>query len=474
MGLTFGDLDLLSGMGLAVQSQQLDELARDEYVSMAAELAKAFPNTKNMPRRYVPLVSRYVSELSGYYASTVTRKFGPDQPAASWQKLTDIYSNSMVTRTLGNVEEALWTQNSIIIIPMPDGPRKVRLILARPWQCEVLIADPLYANEPRGWMLLRVRIPIATTTGMVTFGLMEISPTHAWRQVGGTKIGIYAPDFSNPFGRIPVVIVHRRDPADGQVFGPVNQPLLSLAIALCLRESDLELLVHTQGWGQKVVIGADPAMKPKEVQVGPDKLLYLYGDGPDGGASPDMKVVQGQPPIAQIVGHMESSMRLWCSLLGLSPDAFLRVNTSLTASSRLFSDRDREEVRQRIKPRLATCEQQLAMNIADVSNVSGLLAIDATAVSVSVSWVSPEAAVDPLHDAQADTANVALGATRRSEVIARRRGISQADAEAVLDANIAEATRIGIPLQQDPPAGGGASKSGGGGTSPDAGMGAGL
>ena len=44
MGLTFGDLDLLSGMGLAVQSQQLDELARDEYVSMAAELAKAFPN----------------------------------------------------------------------------------------------------------------------------------------------------------------------------------------------------------------------------------------------------------------------------------------------------------------------------------------------------------------------------------------------------------------------------------------------
>lgn len=473
MGLTFGDLDLLNGMGLATQSQQLDELSRDEYSSIASELAKAFPNTKNMPRRYVPLVSRYVSELAGYYDSTVVRKFGPDQPAEAWQKLTDVYSNSKVSRTLSEVEQALWVQNSCIIIPMPDGPRKVKLFVARPWQCEVLIADPLYASEPRGWMLLRVRVPIATTTGMVTFGLMEITPTTAYRQVGGTKVGLYADDFSNPFGRIPVVMVHRRTPPEGQVFGPVNQPLLSLAIALCLRESDLELLVHTQGWGQKIVTGADPAMKPKEVAVGPDKLLYLYADGGDPGAKPDMKIVQGNPPIAQIVGHMESSMRLWCSLLGLSPDAFLRVNTSLTASSRLFSDRDREDVRSRIKPRLASCEQELAMNIADVSNLSGLLAIEATAVTVSVSWMSPEAAVDPLHDAQADAAGVDLGVYARSEIIARRRGIAQADAVKILDANIAEAKRIGIPLQQDPAAAGG-SKGGGGSPPADPGMGGGL
>lgn len=445
VGLTFGDLDLISGMDFARQSKQLDELARDEYSSIATELSKAFPNTKNMPRRYVPLVSRYVSELAGYYDGTVARKFGPDQPAESWQKLADVYGNSKVNRTLSDVEQALWVQNGVIIIPIPDGPRQVKLIVARPWQCEILVGDALYAAEPRGWSCLRVRVPIASSTGMTTFGLMEITPTSAWREIGGSKLGLYASDLSNPLGRIPAVIIHRKTPPEGQTFGPINQPLLSLAIALCLRESDLELLVHTQGWGQPVITGADPSMKPKQMDVGPDKALFLFNTNPDGQA-PDMKIVQGQPPIAQIVGHMESSMRLWCSMLGLSPDAFLRVNTSLTASSRLFSDRDREGVRSRIKPRLASAEQELATSIADVSNLFGLLKVDSAAVTVSVSWMSPEPSTDPLHDSQADASDVALGFKSRSAVIARREGISQAAAEEVLKANIAEAARIGLPL----------------------------
>jgi hypothetical protein len=216
----------------------------------------------------------------------------------------------------------------------------------------------------------------------------------------------------------------------------VNEPLLSMQLALCVSESDTELLVHQQAWGQKVLENAQPAQQVEELHVGPDKVLALVNNDPQS-AGPRLAIVQGQPPLAQITGWNESRLRLLCSMFDLSPDAFLKVNTAVTASARAYDARDRAEARARFEPVFVRAEVELARIVAAVLNLTEPVKVPAD-VGVSVRWPSYDPPVDPLHESQAMVAEIGLGSRSVVDHVAERDGISRAAARARVESNLAE------------------------------------
>lgn len=452
---SFGTLNSYNWLEHNRKSRQLAELARGDHASIAAEVASAFPNSPNMQLRYVPLVPRYTAELTGLYSRPVQRRFlgaGVSEPI--WAKLQEVYANSNLDAAFVQVEEKLWVQTSVFILPIPDGLRRVKLLVLEPWQLEPKVSDPLRADSPEGWSSVELSLPAQVTAGQTIYGRAVLSPSEAYREIGGRKVGLYAADSSNPFGQIPLVVVHRTAPAMGSWCAPVNEALLNLAVALCLQESDTELLVHMQSWGQKVIEGAEVGQNVEELAVGADTIMLLEKKDPTSTSSPKLTIVQGQPPISQIVTWQESRIRLFCSMLGISADSFLRVNTSLTASARLFAQQDRQVLRDRVRPLFVRAETELVRLIAAICNLSEPLAIPRN-VDVAVTWQDAVYSVDPLHEAQALRDSIALGVTSAADTLAQQEGITRSQALERVRRNLREAAELAAILTPPDPAAGG-------------------
>jgi hypothetical protein len=450
-------VDLWNELEFREKSKQLDEFLRGDFTSIDAELRAAFPRTDGLQRRFIPLVQRYADELSGLYARPVVRRFLPaTMPREVWQKLGEVYDSSHVDHALDQAERFAWTQNTALMVVLPRDLRRVCVHVFAPFQCEPTVGDPMHAGDPSTWQKLEIAVPgqIDAGTGAVVMGRMLLSRTEAWVEVGGRRRGLFDKSGSNPLGRIPVVVVRRVPPAAGRAFAPVHEALLNLHIALCIQESDTELLVHTQAWGQRVIEGAEVGQLTEEIAVGPEKILALTKSDPAGATSPRLTVVQSNPPISQIVSWQEARIRLLCSMLGLSGDAFLRVNTALTASARMFAEQDRRGLRDKIRPVFERAETELARLIAATLNLTEPLQVPVEPLTVDVRWQDNLPAVDPLHDAQALELEIKLGLKSPADIVAERDGIGRTEALAAVKRNLAEAAevaKIGKPEPEPEP-----------------------
>ena len=425
-------------------SQQLSQFMRGDFSSIAAELAKAFPQTKNLQERYVPLVQRYAHELSGLYARPVVRKFLSTQAESidPFLKLQDVYRASRVDRFLHGVHRSLLVQRTMLIAVLPDGVGKVRLQAFEPWQVSWECSDPMRADDLNAASKVTLAVPISQSGNAIVFGDLVFTRELAYLSKGGQQVPVYGSSTRNPFGRIPLIVLRAEEPLPGRWAAPVNEPLLTMQVALCVSESDTELLVHTQAWGQKVLNNAQVAQQVEELQVGPDKVLALVNNDPTA-LPPSLQIVQGQPPLAQITGWNESRLRLLCSMFDLSPDAFLKVNTAVTASARAYDARDREESKARLLPVFDDGEQELAQQIAATLNLTDPLKIPVD-VRVQVQFTEGEIApADPLHETQALAAEVALGIRSRVRVVALREGVSYEAALRIVKANLQENVDLG-------------------------------
>ena len=431
------------------KSLKLAKLLRNDFSDIAAELAAVFPNTCGLQERYVPLVSRVAHELSGLYARPVVREFKSATGDASG--FVDVYKRLRFDRFLHDVHRQLLVQHTIVVVALP-GPRPgdVRLSAFAPWQIEWDTADLQFAHDLDSARKLTLSVPVEQKANLLVFGQLVLTPTEAYKVVGGVRQPVYGATTANPLGRIPAVVLRLEEPLAGRWASPVNEALLAMTIALCVSESDTELLVHTQAWGQKVIKNAQVAQQVEELRVGPDKLLALVNQEP-GSIGPELAIVQGQPPLAQITGWNESRLRLLCSMFDLSPDAFLKVNTAVTASARAYDARDREESKDRVLPLFADAENDLARLIAETHNLRavGKLPTDVTVTCQYTQGEQPPA--DPLHEAQALAQEVALGVKSRVELIARRDGLTYAEAFAKVKRNLDEARALGI-VTAPPPA----------------------
>jgi len=420
------------------RSRQLDLLASGDFSPIKDELAAAFPRS-DLPVRAIPFVQRYVAELSGLYDRPVVRRFrGQGVNASAWQKLATVYRESGIDSELSSIEQALWVQSTVLVVVLPDGLGRVSLLQLLPWQVDrVDVTDPLRAHDPRAWSRLVAEVPSSVVAGQVINGRMELTSTHAWRTIGSQQVGIYSEDGTHPFGRVPVVAVRRYKPAPGRWCAPVNEAVLNLQVSLSLQAADDENIVRHCAYPQKVIRNATPSQLVEELTIGPDKVIALVRSGDPTAPAPELAVVQGQVPVAELVSFAEHKIRLYCAMLGLDPSAFLRVNTAVTASARLFAAQDRAVLRARVQPALRQMETEIARLVAEVLGVRELMPLPST-LSVDVRWTEPDSSADPRNDTEAARARIALGLDSRTEVVARERGIGQTAAAAIVARNMAE------------------------------------
>lgn len=419
------------------KSRNLDLLSRGDYSPIAEELRIAYPKS-DLPVRAVPLTTHYLATMSGRYTRPVVRRFLGQLPEEAWRKLTDTYTRSGIDAVMDKAEQALWTQNTVILVVLPDGLRKVRVMPVLPWQAEVTVSDPLRADSPEGWSKLEIQVPSAVAAGQVIYGTMTLTATEAWTEQGGRKVGIYRPDGTHGLGRIPVVILHRVAPDPGRWAGPVNEAVLNLAVTLCLQDADNENIIRHCAWPQRVIEGADIGQLVEEVQFGPDRLISLVKSDTASSTSPTLRVVQGQVPVSELASFAEHRIRLYCSLLGLDPTDFLRVNTSTTAAARRIQAQERAVLRSRILPVLAKGENDLARLVAEILNQSEPLQIPVQDLQVSVTYTEPVMSFDPVQEVTALEKRIQMGLSSPADLLAAEEGISRTEAQRRIERNLAE------------------------------------
>ena len=420
------------------QSRQLDDFARGDFSSVAAELLSAYENTTGMQERYVPLVEHYVDELSGLYDAPVRRTW-----SAGAERFEAVYADSGLDAAFAEVEAVGRVQRTALCLMLPDGIGKVRPLVLRPWQVEIDCGDPMRADDVQAADKVTIQVPQQVAAGQVIYGELVLTKSSIYREMRAERLPVYGESIANPFagGRYPLAVLRVSKPELGRFFAPVNEPLLNLQVALCLQESDTEHLIRYQAYGQKVIEGASHAQAVDAVQVGPDKIWALVASDPTAQA-PKLTIVGKDPPISQIVTWQESRIRLFANMLGISADAFLRVNTALTASARLFADQDRKAIRDKVRPKMVAFEQQALRAVADVVNLSAAGQVDTSRLSVDIRWSDNVPSVDPLHDAQATKMRIEQGLTSTPEIVAEDKGISRDAAMAVVQTNLAETAAL--------------------------------
>ncbi len=446
-----GDVDVLNETRFRARSRQIDELLRGDYRSIAAELAKTFPRTRGIQERYVPLVQRYAHELSGaLYARPVVRRFGDATlPAPIFQKLRALYDQSRIDETMLHVHRELLVQQTVICVPIRDRAGAFRWQTFSPWQFDVQYGDVMHAYDLQAARAIRCKIPMQNEAGAVVYGEMYLSSTEAWYQTAEGKMPLIGDSITHGLGMIPAVGIRSESPMPGRYEAPINDAILNAAIALMIQESDTELLVHTQAWGQRVLEGAQLGQMVEELQVGPEKVLALYSMDPTA-PSPTLRIVQGQPPLAQITSWNEARLRLLCSMFDLSPDAFLKNNTSTTATARAADARDRVDAAQRYIPIFEAAEGEMLRLMAKIANRTDPLQIpDDIGVSLRFAKFLPYA--DPLHEAQAVQLQMAAGTLSPVDYLMARDGLSREGARARIAQNLAEVRDLGLALGTTPP-----------------------
>ena len=440
-----GDVDVINDLRFRNRSRQLDEFLRGDYRSMSEELRKAFPKTQGIQERYVPLVQRFAHEQSSaLYARPVVRRFGDATlPAPVFQKLRQVYTESRIDVTMLHVHRELLIQQTVIMVPMRDLSGSFHWHVFSPWQFEIEYDDVLHAYNVQAAKSICCKVPVQNEAGAVVYGKMYLSKTEAWYEDGkGGIIPLIGNSIEHTLGMIPAVGIRAEDPMPGRFEAPINDALLNAAIALMINESDTELLVHTQAWGQRVLEGAQLGQMVEELQVGPEKVLALYSMDPTAPA-PSLKIVQGQPPLSQITAWNESRLRLLCSMFDLSPDAFLKNNTSTTATARAADARDRVDSAQRFIPIFEVAESQMLRLMIKVMNTTDPLQLPED-VGVSLRFAKFLPYADPLHEAQAVQLQIQSGTLSPVEYLMSRDGLSREGARARIRQNIRELNDLGL------------------------------
>ena len=437
-----GDVSVENLAKYADDSRNLARLSRGDYGPVRDEARRRYPNTQ-LDDQPIPFVERYLAELSGLYKRPTVRGF-PGATDADARKMHSIYAASGMAAKLSELEDSLWLQNMALALVLPGSTGKIRVVPVQPWQVEALeISDPIDTSDPLTWDRLVVRVPSSVVSGQIVYGRVELSRTIARRRVGGEWRGIYNDDQSNPFGSLPVVVAYRIAPPPGRWGPPVNEAVLGLQFALSMQESDNDLVIKHCAWPQKVIEGATLRQQVEQMSIGPDKVLALLKSGDPQETPPTYRIVQGQVPVEQLVGNVEHKIRLYCSMLGMDPSSFIRTNTAVTASARLFSAQDRQRHRSKIEPVLVRMESDLARTVAKVSSYVELQQLDSVE-RVAVRWAVLEPSADPASAAQAQAARYAAGTDSPSATVAREQGVSHAEALRRVRQNLKESRALGV------------------------------
>jgi len=424
------------------QSQALEKFHNRDYSPALAELKKMFPQSwKNIQLRTMPFIYSIARELGGaLYSVEPSRAFEGVRSPEIEAAIRRIYEEAEINSSLRYAHEVLCLHAGVALLCLPDsaGSSRISVHVLAPWRVKPERESPLVKDE-RSINKWRVRLPRRETAyGTVQEEDLILTPeTITWAD--GSPL--YETE-ENPIGAIPLVTL-RAGERCGAFWPAVNSDLLSCQINLILSYSDIGSIIHQQGWGQRVLTGG--GMDATEIQVGPDTVLNLEENH-------DFKIVSGANAntVGGFIESTESFLRLVLSQNKVDPSA-LMSSGAYTAASRLVEQADRQTEKLIHRRAFERAENKLFNILARWTNaIRGFAVMPTGGVNVRLEYHEFSQPFDPLHESQASEIRAASGLESIVEQIAKERGISKAEASAVLDENLEIQRRI--KMSAEPPA----------------------
>lgn len=429
---TTDPLDSVDMLAFRANSRQAFELVEGDAHSLRAEMARVWPNQANPPIRPSNLLSRYAEEQSQLYRHPVFREWGGCTPAQA-AKLDDIYANSGISQSLHDLHRHLAIQGTAIVAVLPDGVRRYRLMWFLPYEASVTPAGGADVPDITRAKEVSLRFPLGTVDDQwCYYGMAKFTQAEAWIEGNGLRSPIFGSSTVNPFGRIPLLVARLTLPKKGRFWGPMVEDVVYQTIALSLQDSDVETVLHHQGWGQQVLRPGSNAALPPAAMVdklprGPNRLFVLPGEGST------YEIVQGEVPIDAHIALQESKLRTVATLHNLSPSRFATVNTQATDAARKAELADQEKTRQGYRRIFEPLESGILRIICELSNIHGdpvPLPLDATVVVRYPEYAPPS---DPLREAQAVAITDQTGETSVVDRVAAQRNCSREEARAIIE-----------------------------------------
>lgn len=383
--------------------------------------------------RTVPFIYRLARELASFYVRPPARTFvdpdtGERLPDDVVARIARVYRGANINAKMRTAHEHLVAMGNATIWVWPvvtPTMRGVRILQPPPHYQAYTLGDAL-SHDERDAIEWWVRVPFRrfTATGLMEWSTAYVTPTEATWVDGGEGLagqGLFAPDGTNPLGRIPVVSLRTSEPGMGEgVFGPAPEDLLDAARAVCFGYTDSGHIARFQGYGQPVISGI-PDQAAANINVGPEHVIGIPEDASFSFASPN-------PDLGGLQSNLDSYLRAIVSSNGLNPDTLLK-SSGITALSKLVERSDREVERRRQVETFRRAEQRVYDLIRGwINALTGAEVMPRARVDIE--YREPYQPADPLHDAQATKMMIDMNITSAVAEVAKRGGFTQEEARA--------------------------------------------
>lgn len=401
------------------------------------QLKASYPkNYSKIHLRTVPFIQWVAKQHATPYLNPPMRTFDgltPDQVA----RVEAQYGGAGVDRKLLYAHQHLTVLRNacVFVFPVPQISGW-RVVLVPPHHVEVELEDP-FSDNVRDVKRVWLRLPLPggwdRITGQQRFGIAEITAERAhWVQADGDLQGqsIWGtgPKFKdgrNPIGAIPLVQLRGAEPAPGEWFSAAPEHLLNASRALNADFTDIGTIARLQGFGQMWAKGMTQS-EANEQNVGPFELIAMQDP------EAQLNYASARPDLASYQNQNEGYTRQVIATHGLNPATFLR-STAVTAVAKALETADRDIERSRHLMELRSAEQSI-YNLASRWSLA-LRDFPLPKATVKVEYREKTVPADPLHEAQADKLLVDMGIVSPAEIIAKRKGLTQSEAEAQYAAN---------------------------------------
>ena len=438
MGVFFttDPLDSVDMVAFRNNSRQAFELLEGDAHSLRYEMNKVWPNQKDPPIRPSNLLSRYAEEQAQLYRHPVFRDWEnctPEQAA----KLDEIYTNSHISESLHDLQRHLSVQGTAIVMVVPDGVRRYKLMWFLPYEASVNPGTGHVVQDVSRAVEVTLRWPLGTLDDqMCYYGFARFTQAEAWIEGNGQRAPVFGSSPANPFGRIPLLTARLTTPKKGRFWGPMVEDVVYQTIALSLADSDVETVMHHQGWGQQVLRPGPASELPPQAMIdkmprGPNRLMALPGAGSV------YEIVQGKVPIAEHISMSEAKLKTVATLHNLSPSRFATVNTQATDAARKADMQDQERTRQSYRKIFEPLEQGILQLICEMSAIFGDPVPLPLNAKVSLRYLALDTPSDPLREAQANAITDQTGETSVLDRVASRVNCSREEALVLVRENLA-------------------------------------
>ena len=242
----------------------------------------------------------------------------------------------------------------------------------------------------------------------------------------------YAGDGLLPFDRYPVVVFHEGDPTG--VYQDIDDTILKAQVAVNVLLTDVAFAARMLGSQLVLQGGRTEDDYPKELPFSRDRALPLLSEA-------QAVFATNATDLGALWSNLQNFYALAAVTNGLTADSFALsgsdVRQALTALSKAADLVAEQSAVKDAAPRWEGYVNDIFRTVRTVWNYYNQSQQLDKRWRVRVDYLEPETVEDRLHQAQADQAEINMGASSVvDKILARRRGITRAEAEDIYRRNL--------------------------------------